>query len=312
MHALEAVFYTATSPDHCCATVEARPMEPLIPYFYAPSIPLGFGKALSTPGLLLFIGILAGLLVASRKARRDGLDSTLLVGFVPWLVVGIVVGGHLGYLLFYAPEQLTADPLSLFRVWQGQSSYGGFLTCAILGAWYFRRKLRATARRQGTDPELGKAWGYYDAVLYGLTLGWFFGRMGCFSIHDHPGIETHFWLGVYGICPGGDPRSACHDLGLYEGLFSLLLFAVLTVLERKPRFFGFNVALVSIVYGVARFLLDTLRHPDVDSRYFGLTPGQYGSVLLLLAGLWIWQRRDRMPRNPRPPDHAPSPLRKSH
>jgi phosphatidylglycerol:prolipoprotein diacylglycerol transferase len=287
-------------------------MQPVIPYFSAPSIPLGFGLALSTPGLLLSVGIVAGLIAASRKVRRDGLDSALLVGFVPWLVVGIVVGGHLGYLLFYAPEQLVADSASLFRVWQGQSSYGGFLACGILSAWYFRRKLRATARRQGMGPELGKAWGYYDAVLYGLTLGWFFGRMGCFSIHDHPGLETRFWLGVYGICPGGDAHSACHDLGLYEGLFSLLLFAVLTVLDRKPRFFGFHVALVSILYGVVRFLLDTLRHPDVDTRYLGLTPGQYGSVMLLLFGLWIWQRRDRMPRNPRRPGQVHPALRKGH
>jgi len=270
-------------------------MEPLIPHFYAPSISFGQAFSISTPGMLLFLGIMAGLLVGLRKARRDGLDGMLVVGFVPWLVVGIVLGGHAGHLLFYAPEQLVSDPASLLQVWEGQSSYGGFLACALLGSWYFRRQVRVANQREGATPDPDKAWGYFDAVLYGLTLGWFFGRMGCFSIHDHPGVETSFWLGVFGICPSGNPGLACHDLGFYEGVFSLLLFIALTLLERKPRFSGFHVALVCLSYAPVRFLLDMLRHPDVDTRYFGFTPGQYGSLVLFLFGVWVWSRRSHRP-----------------
>jgi prolipoprotein diacylglyceryltransferase len=70
----------------------------------------------------------------------------------------------------------------------------------VLGVWYFRRHV--------------DAWACADALVYGTTLGWFFGRLGCFAVHDHPGTETRFWLGVYGICSSHERVVACHDLGL--------------------------------------------------------------------------------------------------
>ena len=125
--------------------------------------------------------------------------------------------------------------------------------------------------------------------MYGLTLGWFFGRMGCFSAHDHPGMPTDFFLGVPGMSEaiGCTVDVPCHDLGLYEALWSGAMCLLFVFLDRKPRFQGFYVGLLCAAYGPFRLFLDSMRHPDTDARYFGLTPAQYGSILIGLAGLAV-------------------------
>lgn len=117
-------------------------MYPLIPYFDATNIVLSENLTLKTPGFLAIVGLIAGTFVAIFKARRDDLQTELICRVIAWLIVGIFVGGHLGYLLFYYPETMIADPASLFRVWEGQSSLGGFIMCSTLGLWFFRREIR--------------------------------------------------------------------------------------------------------------------------------------------------------------------------
>jgi phosphatidylglycerol:prolipoprotein diacylglycerol transferase len=186
----------------------------------------------------------------------------------------------------------------LFQVWKGLSSFGGFIACTLLGVWFFGSEDAKVRAANKLRKERGEAllprvniWHYADAVLYGFTLGWFFGRMGCFSAHDHPGTETSFYLGVYGMCPDSPQTVACHDLGLYEAIWSLAMFGVFWLLDKKPRFPGFFTGVLLTVYGPFRLFLDIFRHPSTDTRYFGFTPAQYGSVLLAVAGVWILTRR---------------------
>lgn len=265
-------------------------MKPLIPYFDATDLNIFKGITVKTPGLLLVLGLAAGTYAAMRKARRDGLQAELIISVVPWFAAGIFIGGHLGELLFYHPETLIADPASVLRLGEGLSSFGG-----VLGIWFFRREAR---KRQDSGqahlPPLN-IWSYADSIMYGFTPAWFFGRMGCFSVHDHPGTETEFWLGFYGICPSGRMSTACHDLGLYEGICSLVFFILFVFLDRKPRFPGFFVGLLAGCYGLSRFMLETLRHPEIDARYFGLTPAQYGSIALVVLGGWVITTRRLVP-----------------
>jgi phosphatidylglycerol:prolipoprotein diacylglycerol transferase len=117
-----------------------------------------------------------------------------------------------------------------------------------------------------------------------MTLGWFFGRMGCFVAHDHPGTETEFWLGVYGICqPGGNKMVACHDMGLYEALWSLSMFGVFQILDRFPLKPGTLVLTLGLCYGPLRFAMDYLRPVVTDVRYGAFTPGQYWAAVLTLV-----------------------------
>jgi phosphatidylglycerol:prolipoprotein diacylglycerol transferase len=136
-------------------------------------------------------------------------------------------------------------------------------------------------------------WPNADGLAIGFSLGWFFGRLGCFSAHDHPGTQTEFWLGVYGMCPGGNPTIACHDLGLYEAIWSIAVFGLFVFLDRKPRPSGYFVGLLAVMYGPSRFVSDFFRPLETDTRYAGLTPAQYGSIVVSLIGLWIVRSRFR-------------------
>ena len=263
-------------------------MTPLIPYFYIQEIEVIRGFTLKAPGILLSIGLVAGTLACLRKAKRDQLEPELIISILPLLFAGLLVGGHIGNVLFYQPASLADDPMILLKVWRGQSSFGGLIVCTVIWLWYFRRKART---RQGSWPN---SWAYADAIMYGGTLGWFFGRMGSFVVHDYPGRETHFWFAVYGICPSRSETMACHDLGLYEACLALGLFILFIIMDRKPQFPGYLVGALAVLYGSARFLLDDLRHPLLDVRYFALTPAQYGSVFLVGFGIWVFiTRRDK-------------------
>jgi phosphatidylglycerol:prolipoprotein diacylglycerol transferase len=328
-------------------------MEPLIPYFEVVKIPITGDFAIHGFGILVALGFVIGSKIAMDKAARDGLDPEVINRLVGWLVAGVFIGGHWGHLLMYYPEQIAEDPLNLIRFWQGLSSFGGFIGCAVLGIWFFRRenrKIRAQnqARHAAGEPLMPRldVWGYADACLYGFTLGWASGRTGCFVAHDHPGTVTNFALGVKGMM---NPNSfdaveklawmkaqaaqfpelasmtvsqripeeiwqqvAYHDLGLYEVIWSLCMFGIFWVLDKKPRKPGFFVGLTFIAYGPVRLLMDVFRHPTTDTRYLGLTPAQYLSVALVAVGAWmIWSNRNERTiaeRNqPRPaPAAAPS------
>ena len=260
-------------------------MSPVLPYFDLSTVSI-LGLSISTPGLLLVAGLVVGGTVTIRKAKRDGLESDLVTGLLLWAITGMIVGGHLGYLVFYRPDILIFDPVKAVNVFEGQFSFGGFVLAAIFGIIYLFVKKRKMAEVTTHDSPKINVLAYGDAIVYGLTPGWFFARAGCFLCHDHPGLETTFWLGVQGICPSGSTTTACHDLGLYESIFSLCFFFILTRLDHQPRFSGFYLGLAACCYGMTRFLLDILRHPDIDIRYFSLTPAQYGSIILMLIGIY--------------------------
>ena len=267
-------------------------MHPLIPYFERPSIaipiPGPWGDAIHIHGfgILVAVGVWLGSRMTMNKCSRDGLDPETINRFLTWIIVGILVGGHLGHALFYDLDYYLKHPLEIFYVFSGLSSFGGFIACTIAAVVFFHTERKSF-------------WTYGDTLAYGFTLGWFFGRMGCFVAHDHIGLETQFWLGVQGVCPGheGNSAYACHDVGLYEGLYSgLFMLPLFAWLDRKPRFPGFFVGLWCLLYGPVRFVLDAMRHPLTDTRYFTLTPAQYGAIVLSLVGAAIlWTRKDMLP-----------------
>ncbi len=231
-------------------------------------------------GILVAVAFVVGTVIASRKARRDGLEAARIRRSVTWIVVGVFVGGHLGHVLLYDLDRYRAHPVELFYVWEGLSSFGGFATSLALLLWFFRKQGAST-------------WGYLDALAYGVTFAWFWGRMGCFVSHDHPGVQTEFWLGVQGLCDRGRSLQACHDLGLYEALFMVPLGCLFWWLERKPRPRGFYVGLLPLLYGPIRFGLDFWRLGDV--RYLGLTPAQWGCVVCVCGGIGVLVARRNAP-----------------
>ena len=273
-------------------------MKPLIPWFEPPVLPIPVTDPpleLHGFGLLVAIGFMVGGTVAQRRARNMGDDAEAINRLIGWLVLGTFVGGHVGYGLMYKPDEYLANPVEFLKFWQGLSSFGGFVVCVPLAIWFFwKEKLNV--------------WRYMDHLAHGMAIGWFFGRMGCFVAHDHPGTPTDFWLGVYGICHGvKDTSVACHDMGLYEALWSLVMFVGLVAVDRARKTKdGVQVLVFGLMYGPVRFGMDFLRPEATDARYGAFTPAQWGSIVLILACAAMIVQRLRA-ADPEPTDAPAAP-----
>lgn len=269
-------------------------MHPLIPWFEPPVLEIPFfGRTLPLHGFgfMVALGFIFGARVSMERSKRLGFDPEIINRLVGWLVVGTFIGGHVGYGLLYKPDEYLANPVEFLKVWQGLSSFGGFVVCVPLAVWFFYSERKPM-------------WPLLDCLAHGMALGWFFGRMGCFVAHDHPGTITHFWLGVVGICqPDQDKAIACHDLGFYEGLWSLTMYGVLLLLDRIPTRPGLQVLVFGLSYGPVRFAMDFFRPEHTDARYGGFTPAQYGAALLMavcVAALVVRLRAADPARQPTP------------
>lgn len=247
----------------------------MIPYFEQPRLHLG-PLTIHAFGALVATGVLLGTEVMKWRAKKLDLDVLLAVRFLTWVLVGGFIGAHLVHCFVYFPEQTLRNPISIVKIWDGLSSFGGFLG-AVVGATLFIKKGYLG----------GQTWQYLDLVIYAFPVGWVFGRTGCFVAFDHPGSPTDFFLGMQ-EGPGG---RAIHNLGLYEAIYTVFMLALVVWLGRKPRFAGFFVGVTCIIYAPVRFALDFWR--QVDVRYGGLTPGQYGSIALLLVGIYILSRQSK-------------------
>jgi phosphatidylglycerol:prolipoprotein diacylglycerol transferase len=243
----------------------------MLPYFRQPELSIGSFK-IHAFGALVALAVLVGSEIVRRRALRARLEPLAAASMVSWIVLVGFAGAHLVDRLIYFPRATMADPMSLLRFWEGISSFGGFLFGGF-GAWLFFR----------SQPEGFPHWKYVDAAAYAFPFSWLFGRTGCFLAYDHPGLPTDFFLGQR--YSDGVVR---HNLGLYEDLYTVPIALAFLVLGRQPRFPGFFLGLFIVLYGPFRFLADFLR--KVDVRYFGLTPGQYGTIGLLALGLIVLAR----------------------
>ncbi|MFY0562827.1 prolipoprotein diacylglyceryl transferase [Archangium lansingense] len=244
----------------------------MIPYIKPPSIPLG-PITLEPFGIFVALGVLFAAHRLAKMAERDGLDATPLQDYAPWGVgVGVVVG-HLFHLFAYHPEELSKSPFQILKVWDGLSSFGGLIGGILAAVVFFKlKKLRFRD--------------YADSFALAVTPGWAIARLGCFAVHDHPGVRTDFFLAVNFPASLGGPR---HDLGLYDAAFLFAISGLLIVLRNAGMLRGRLLPLLSILYACGRFFFDSLRATDlsyVDARYFGLTPAQFGCFALVAFGLY--------------------------
>jgi phosphatidylglycerol:prolipoprotein diacylglycerol transferase len=243
----------------------------VIPYFQFPSYSYG-PFTLEIFGVFVVIGVFAGARVAYTQAKARGLDPEPLADLGLWAVGGGVVMGHFVHLFLYHPEEITFA--QVFKVWDGLSSFGGLLGAVILSAIFFRMRGLSFAK-------------YGDALALGTAPGWGIARIGCFAVHDHPGILTSSPLAVnFPLAYYGGPRL---DLGLIDAVALGLMTLVLFLVRKKPALDGKLLPLLALMYGISRFFLDFLRATDlsyVDKRYLGLTPAQYGCFILLGYALY--------------------------
>jgi len=254
----------------------------VIPYFEAPTI-----GPIQPWGFFVASGVLFGIWLATKRTREQGLDPDHFANLAACILLPAFLCARLMHVFGYHWAYYQHHLGEIWRLWEGgMSSYGGFLGAALGGVTYLVRS------RMGF-------WHYADIASYGFIPGWTIGRVGCFVIHDHPGKVSDFILAAeMRVMPIGTLQSvvqARHDLGLYDGILSGLIWLGFLYADRRKRFHGFYLGTMCVAYAVPRFFLDFLRASDLsmaDTRYVGLTPAQYGSIILLGLGGWIlWTRR---------------------
>ncbi len=242
----------------------------MLPFLTNPTLTLNGNLEISLVHVLVMAAVVIGCELGFRRARRTGLDLDIMAKASLWAVGAGFVVSHLVAEILYFPHVAADDPLTLLMVWGGLSSFGGFFG-GVLGAHLYLR-----GRGAPTIP-------YLEAGFFGFVPVWILGRLGCTIAFDHPGLPTTFFLGM--ADGGGVVR---HNLGLYEMLYTVLITAVLYGLRHYRPFEGFHLVLIIFLYSPVRFFLDTLR--IADRRYWGYTPGQYFSMVLLMLGVWLFIR----------------------
>lgn len=215
--------------------------------------------------------------LASRAAAKPGsgwskeqVSDLLFFGFI-----GVIVGGRLGYVLFYNFDQLLAEPLYLFKTWQGGMSFhGGLLGVLLAMAWFARRYDKSYL-------ELG------DFVAPLIPLGLAAGRLGNFINGELWGRTTDVpWAMVFPHA-GAEPR---HPSQLYHvALEGVLLFIIIMLVRRLQPATGTLGGVFLLGYGVFRFFVEFFRQPDSQLGVLsaGMTMGQWLCLPMIAGGLGL-------------------------
>ncbi|MET0067518.1 MAG: prolipoprotein diacylglyceryl transferase [Candidatus Thiodiazotropha sp.] len=245
-------------------------------------------------GVMYLIGFLGGWLLGRVRVGKPGMvwSADQVDDIVFYIVIGVVIGGRVGYLLFYDLPTFLHNPLILLQVWHGGMSFHGGLLGVLLAMWLF-------ARKQGKT--------FFDATDFIaplVTIGLGAGRLGNF-------INAELWGGItrlpwgmrvpcdisddlcarLGLPPGSELSPPVHPNQLYEFfLEGVLLFLILWVFSSRPRPRRAVSGLFLVCYGIFRFSVEFVRLPDAQYGYLAfdwLTMGQLLSAPMILFGMLL-------------------------
>jgi len=232
------------------------------------------------------LAYIAGLVLGWRLLRRLVQETPVVAStlqaddFLTWATLGVVLGGRLGYILFYQPAHYLAEPLTILQVWQGGMSFHGGALGVTVAILIFTRRNKI--------PLLGMA----DRVAVCTPIGLGLGRIANFingELWGRPAPVSLPWAMIF---PTGGPIPR-HPSQIYQALMEgLLLFLALYALSRRGTVrarFGFLTGSFLVGYGIARIIGEFFREPDAFLGYlaFGATMGQLLSIPMLIAGAWL-------------------------
>lgn len=237
-------------------------------------------------GLMYLAAFALFFFLGRYRARRDewrSVSYALIDDLLFYGVLGVIIGGRLGYVLFYKPGYYAAQPLEIFAVWQGGMSFHGGFLGVLAAVWYVARKYRIEWLR------------LTDFIAPLIPCGLAAGRLGNFingELYGRPADVPWAMLFAHG---GPVPR---HPSQLYQfALEGLLLFALLWLYSTRPRPAGAVSGMFLIGYGAFRFIAEYFREPDdfLGLLALGFSMGQWLSLpmVVLGAGLLAYAFRKR-------------------
>jgi len=245
-------------------------------------------------GLMYLIAFLVGYLLIIYRIKTERLRYTpeIIQDLLVWIILGVIVGGRIGYVLFYDFAYYSKHPLEIVLPFQfsggmrfvgisGMSFHGGIIAVILFGIIFCYKK--------GLD-----FWDVADLFCSVAPLGYTFGRIGNFINGELYGRATDVpWGMFFPLDPEGLLR---HPSQLYEAFFEgIVLFSVLWALKRKSSFTGAIFALYIIGYGTVRFFIEFFREPDAHIGFvFGpFSMGQLLCLAMIITGVAIYVFRAR-------------------
>jgi len=229
-------------------------------------------------GLLYALGVLVAYWYARSEIKAGRFKTTLEdfeTGFV-WIVVAMVLGARLFEVMVYNPVYYFTNPAKIFAVWEGGLSFHGGLIGAAIAAWYWCRRKNVAFLHLA------------DVLVVPAALAQAFGRLGNFFNQELPGRP---WNGPWAVISTLVDEQPRHPVQIYEIVYNLVIFGTLWMLRKKELPTGSLFALFFMLYGIARFVVEFFKTPEVMWGF--LTIGQWLSIGMVLAGLglWFWIRR---------------------
>lgn len=241
-------------------------------------------------GLMYLIGFFAAWLYASVRAKQEWRqwEQEQVSDLLFYCVLGVILGGRIGYILFYDFAQYLQQPLDIFKIWQGGMSFHGGLLGVTFAVWLFARKTHKTLL------------GITDFIAPFVTIGLFFGRIGNYinsELWGKVASESSRWaMLVY------DEQAQAflpkYPTQLLEAILEgLVLGIILWWYSRRQRAEGSVTGLFLLGYGSFRFLVEFWRMPDAQLGYLAwdwLTMGQILCLPMIAGGLFlmmVWSRR---------------------
>jgi phosphatidylglycerol:prolipoprotein diacylglycerol transferase len=233
-------------------------------------------------GLSYLAGFLTAyyLLLLAYKKQRSPYTKEQILNLMTFQILGVLLGGRIGFALLYRTEELLSDPLMIFYVWQGgMASHGGFIGVIIATFWYTRKSHQSF-------------WPVADLIATIVPPGLFFGRLANFVNGELWGRTTEVSWGVlFPKAPDFALGIARHPSQLYAAMLEGFLVFIIVQLrfwktnlyQRKPGQIGGEFL---IIYAIARILGEFFREPDA-SLIMGMSRGQFYSIGLILGGIAV-------------------------
>ena len=231
-------------------------------------------------GLMYLIGFAGGWWLAKLRARRpgSGWNPDEIGDLVFYIALGVVLGGRIGYVIFYNFPVFADNPLIIFKIWQGGMSFHGGLIGVLIAFWLYAKKTKR---------------GFFDVadlIAPVVPIGLGAGRLGNFINGELWGRVTDVPWGM--VFPGGGPEPR-HPSQLYQFLIEgPIFFTLIWLYSKKPRPTMAVSGFFLIFYGIYRFLTEFVREPDTQLGFVALnwmTQGQLLSVPMIVFGvLFIW------------------------
>lgn len=241
-------------------------------------------------GLAYVASFLAALWYVKWRARQEvngPVKPDDFEALFTWVVIGIILGGRLGYVLFYNLPYYIEHPIDIIKTWNGGMSFHGGLLGTLLACWLFARKRSI------------HFFDLMDRVAPSACIGLFLGRLANFINGELFGRTTDFALGM--VFPGGGPEPR-HASQLYEAaLEGVVLFIILHLVSTR-RWKRYEISgLFALGYGVFRFMVEFVREPDPLPNLQGgifewVTMGQVLSIPLIAVGIFLLYLSYRKPK----------------